>query len=312
MSEKMKGNLILLLTAAVWGSGFISQKLGNQFMSPMLFNGFRQLLAVPVLMPIAIMGLRRSGYLSTEVNDAETVAARKKKALIAGLICGGLFLLGSMTQQLGLVTVSAGKSGFISALYIVIVPIFALVIGEKIRLKSVICVVIAVVGFAVMSLQGGLGKATAGDWLTLTCAAGFAAQIVAVNYFVDDDNAVLISVVQMFVAGAIGLIIAFQFETFTWEAFRLCLPVLAYQIIFPTAMGYTLQIVGQRYAEPTTAALLMSTEAIFAAILGALILKEAMSAKEILGAAIIFSAIILGQLEPKTDKAVPDDEGTGD
>ena len=90
----MKDNLILLITAAVWGSGFISQKLGNELMSPMLFNGFRQLLAGPVLMPIAITGLRKSGYLSTEINDVETVAARKKKALIAGLICGGFFLLG--------------------------------------------------------------------------------------------------------------------------------------------------------------------------------------------------------------------------
>ena len=297
MSDKNKGNLILLLTAVLWGTGFISQKLGNEVMPPMTFNAVRQLMAAVVLTPVAMRGLRASGYLSVKSNSRERIDFRKKRLLKAGFLCGLFMLIGTATQQIGLLTVSAGKSGFISSIYIVFTPLLSVFVGSKASRRTVFCIALAICGFAVMSLQGGLGGATAGDWLTLVSAAGFAAQIVAVNCFVDKDNAVLISQAQFFFCGIAGLIIALIVEGPTLAAVFAGVPVLLYQTFVPTAGGYTLQIIGQKYTDSSTAALIMSLEAVFAMIFGAIFLHEMMSVREIAGAAIIFAATIIGQRE---------------
>ena len=299
VSNKTKGNLLLLLTAILWGSGFISQKLGNEAMPPMTFNAVRQLLAGIVLAPLALRSVKANGYFSPEKNRAEEISYKRKRVLIGGALCGLFLLIGSGAQQIGLLTVSAGKSGFITSLYIVIVPILSTVLGTRVSGKSVACVALAMFGFAVMSLRGGLGGATAGDWITLASAAAFAAQIVAVSQFVDEHNAILLSQIQFLFCGGLGLIVAVIVEGPTLAAVLAGLAPLLYQTFFPTAGGYTLQIVGQKYTDSSTAALIMSLESVFAAILGALILGEMMSAREILGAAIIFAAVIIGQWEGK-------------
>ena len=297
MKDRTKGNLALLLTAIVWGTGFISQKLGNEVMPPMTFNAVRQLMAGMVLTPIVLSGLRKSGYLSREKNSGEQLDYRKKRLLLAGVLCGIFMLIGTDTQQIGLLTVSAGKSGFISALYIVMVPFFSVLVGDKVKLKSVLCVIMAMIGFAIMSLKGGLSGSTPGDWWTLVSAAGFAAQIVVVNMFVDKDNALALSCLQFYFCGIAGLLIAVMLEGPHIAAVFAGMPILLYQTFVPTATGYTLQIVGQKYTDSSTAALIMSLEAVFAAIFGALFLKEMMSLREIIGAAIIFTATIIGQKE---------------
>lgn len=295
MSDRTKGSAALLLTAVLWGTGFISQKMGNDVMPPMTFNAVRQLMAGIVLIPLAVSGLKKSAYLSPSANRPGQLEFKRKRLLAAGILCGIFMLIGTTTQQIGLLTVSAGKSGFISAVYIVFVPIFSAILGYRVSGRSVFCVVLAMLGFAVMSLEGGLGGATAGDWLTLISAAGFAAQIVAVNAFVDKDNAVLISQMQFAVCGALGLVIAVLMERPSAAAVLAGAPILLYQTLVPTAGGYTLQIIGQKYTDSSTAALILSLEAVFAAIFGALILGEMMSAREILGSAIIFAATMIGQ-----------------
>jgi len=297
MSDKTKGNLILLLTAVLWGTGFISQKLGNEYMPPMTFNAVRQLMAAVVLTPIVLRGLRTSGYLSADKNSASQLDERKKRLLKAGLLCGLFTLIATTSQQIGLLTVSAGKSGFISSIYIVFTPLFSVFVGSRVKRRTVICIAVAMMGFAVMSLRGGLGSATEGDWLTLVSAAGFAAQIVAVNCYVDKDNAVLLSQLQFFFCGAAGIVIALAMEGPSFAAILSGVPVLLYQTFVPTAGGYTLQIVGQKYTDSSTAALIMSLEAVFAMIFGAVFLHEMMSLREMAGAAIIFAATILGQRE---------------
>lgn len=297
MKDRTKGNLALLLTAIVWGTGFISQKLGNEVMPPMTFNAVRQLMAGMVLTPLVLSGLKKSGYLSKEKNSESELEYRKKRLLLAGVLCGIFMLIGTDTQQIGLLTVSAGKSGFISALYIVMVPFFSVLVGDKVKLKSVLCVIMAMIGFAIMSLQGGLSGSTPGDWWTLVSAAGFAAQIVVVNMFVDKDNALALSCLQFYFCGIAGLVIAVLLEGPHIAAVFAGMPILLYQTFVPTATGYTLQIVGQKYTDSSTAALIMSLEAVFAAIFGALFLREMMSLREIIGAAIIFTATIIGQKE---------------
>ena len=297
MSNKNKGNLILLLTAILWGTGFISQKLGNRVMPPMTFNAVRQLMAAVVLTPLVLYGLKKNGYLSRESNMYSQLADRKKRLLKGGVLCGLFMLIGTATQQIGLLTVSAGKSGFISSIYIVFTPLFSVIVGSKVKRRTVICIAIAMMGFAVMSLKGGISGATPGDWLTLASAAGFAAQIVAVNCFVDKDNAVLLSQLQFFFCGAAGLAVALIMEGPAWAGVLAGIPILLYQTFVPTAGGYTLQIIGQKYTDSSTAARIMSTEAILAMIFGAIFLHEMMSMREIAGAAIIFAATILGQRE---------------
>ena len=297
MKDRTKGNIALLLTAMAWGTGFIAQKLGNQVMPPIAFNAVRQLMAALVMSPFMFAGLKRSGYFSAEKNSESTLEFRRKKTIAAGLVCGFFLMLGTTTQQIGLVTVSAGKSGFISSIYIVFTPIFTMALGVKVRPKSIFCVIMAMFGFAVMSLQGGLGGATVGDWLTLVSAAGFAAQIVSINHFVDKDNALLISVLQMLVGGLIGMCISLATEPQSAAALIECMPILLYSTLVPTSLGYTLQIVGQKYTDSSTAALLMSLESVFAAIFGAIFLKEMMSARELAGCAIILAATIIGQKE---------------
>ena len=295
MSNRTKGNLALLLTAAMWGSGFISQKLGNAVMPPMTFNAVRQILAALLLTPFVIRSLKKSGYLSRAVNSASQIEHRKKKLLMACLVCGAFLLIGTEAQQIGLLTVSAGKSGFISALYIVMVPFFSVLLGEKVRKRSVVCVIAAMAGFAIMSLRGGLSGATPGDWWTLCSAAAFAAQIVMVNEYVDKDNALAIACLQFWFCGIAGMVIAVIMEGWQLPGVLAGIPVLIYQTLGPTATGYTMQTIGQKYTDSSTAALIMSLEAVFAAIFGALFLGEMMSAREMTGAAIILAATVMGQ-----------------
>lgn len=299
MRSKTKGNLILILVAMMWGSGFISQKFGNMAMPPMTFNAIRQLMSGLVLTPLVMHSLSKSAYMSKDANTEEELRSKRSRLLKGGALCGIFLLLGTMTQQVGLLTVSAGKSGFITSLYIVIVPLLSAAIGSKVSKKAVFCVVIALAGYAIMSLRGGLGGATRGDWLTLFAAAAFAAQIVSISRFVDEGNAVMLSRMQFFLSGAVGLIIAIIVEQPALSEILDGVGPLIYQALVPGAGGYTLQMVGQRYTESTTAALIMSTEAVFATLFGALVLGELMSGMEMLGAAIIFSAVILGQVDPK-------------
>ena len=128
MSDKAKGSIALLLTAILWGTGFISQKFGNAVMPPMTFNAVRQLMAAAVLTPLVMSGLKRSGYFDPSRSTAEEIAERRSRALKAGLICGFFLMIGTATQQVGLLTVSAGKSGFISSVYIVFVPFFSVLL----------------------------------------------------------------------------------------------------------------------------------------------------------------------------------------
>ena len=299
MSNKFKGNTALLITAIVWGMGFIFQKMGNAVMPPMSFNAIRQFLAAVVLSPVLIFGLRKSGYLSKQNNTYSTLAYRRKKSLMGGLVCGLCLLGGSVSQQIGLVTVSAGKSGFITTLYIVMTPILSVIVGNKVKRKDFVCILIAVVGFYFLSCKGGLGGVTFGDWLTLFGALCFAAQIVAVNHFVDKDNDIIISVLQMAFCGIIGLIAALIIEHPTMAQIYAGLPALLLSTFIPTALGFTLQIVGQKYTDSTSAALLMSLESVFSVIFGALLLGELMAGRELLGCAIIFAAVIINQVDIK-------------
>lgn len=299
MSDKTKGNLILLFTAIVWGSGFIAQKLGMAFIGPFSFNGSRQLVGGLVLIPYAIYEAKKTGYLSRSKYSATEVDRHRNQLIKGGLLCGLLLCCATNLQQIGLATVSAGKSGFITAIYIVLVPIVGLAFGERNNLRIWGCVFLAMVGFGFLSLKGGFGSVSQGDVITLVSALFFAFQIVAVNAHVTKSNAIMLSTIQMLFSAILGCSVALLIEHPTWLALLASAKPILYAGLVPTAIGYTGQVVGQKYTDPTIASLLMSLEAVFAVILGAMFLHEHMMLRELLGCVIIFSAVIIAQLPDK-------------
>ena len=184
---------------------------------------------------------------------------------------------------------------FNTAIYIVIVPIVSVLLGNKVKRRSVLCALLALFGFAVMSLSGDITKTTTGDWLTLLSTLMFSGQILSINHFVDEDNSIIISVLQMGFGGMMGMVYSLIVEHPQLSQYAGALPVIIYAVLVPTCIGYTLQIVGQRYTEPSTASLIMSLEAVFATVFGAIFLREWPSTRELIGCAIILVATILGQ-----------------
>lgn len=291
-----KGNICLFTTALLWGTGFIAQKLGMDHMSPLLFNGIRLILASLVLLPLMMREMNASEMFSKEWNTAETIAVRKGNIIKGSLVCGLFLAAGGNLQQAGLVTVDAGKSAFISVLYVVIVPLLSVFLGKKVEKRIWVSVLMAITGFALLSLRGGVGGVTAGDLITLASALFFALQIISVNHYITMTNAIILSVAQMIVSGAISIGLSFVLEDPSIAQIVTCAVPLFYSALIPTAIGYTLQIVGQQYTSPTVASLLMSLEAVFSVVFGVIFLHEIMSVQECVGCAVIFAAIVLAQL----------------
>lgn len=297
MNNKLKGNLLLLVTAFAWGSGFIARKLGNAAIPAITFNGLRQLGAAIVLLPIMFYGLKKSGYLSKSLNSYKRYRFHKYRVLIGGVVCGICMTLASTLQSMGLATVSAGKSGFITSMYVVITPLLAVLMGRKLEKKMYFCVAAAVVGFCLLSLKGGLGSVHIGDWFLLGSAAAFAIQIIAINKYVDKDNNLMLSVIQMAICGILELIVAVPIEQPSIAQFSSCMPALAYSILIPSALGYTFQVIGQKHTDSSSAALILSLESVFSVLVGAIVLHEHMMPRELVGCVLIFAAVIVSQID---------------
>lgn len=297
MNNKLKGNLLLLVTAFAWGSGFIARKLGNAAIPAITFNGLRQLGAAIVLLPIMFYGLKKSGYLSKSLNSYKRYRFHKYRVLIGGVVCGICMTLASTLQSMGLATVSAGKSGFITSMYVVITPLLAVLMGRKLEKKMYFCVAAAVVGFCLLSLKGGLDSVHIGDWFLLGSAAAFAIQIIAINKYVDKDNNLMLSVIQMAICGILELIVAVPIEQPSIAQFSSCMPALAYSILIPSALGYTFQVIGQKHTDSSSAALILSLESVFSVLVGAIVLHEHMMPRELAGCALIFAAVIVSQID---------------
>ena len=297
MSNRLKGNLLLLITAFAWGSGFIARKLGNAAIPAITFNGLRQLGAAIVLMPIMIYGLKNSGYLSKGCNSIKRFRFHRYRVVVGGAVCGICMTLASTLQSMGLATVSAGKSGFITSMYVVITPLLAVLMGRKLEKKMYFCVTAAVAGFCLLSLKGGLGSIHVGDWYLLGSAVAFAVQIMAINKYVDKDNDLMLSVIQMAVCGILELLVAVPIEQPSFAQFSSCVPALTYSILIPSAIGYTCQVIGQKYADSTSAALILSLESVFSVLVGAIVLHERMMSRELLGCVLIFAAVVISQVD---------------
>ena len=308
MNRQLRGSLLLLLTAAIWGAAFVAQRMGMDHLGPMSFNGIRMILAGVALLPVlAWRKLRpeRTGAEGSREPDGNKTAG-KREQWTAGLLCGLLLFVSSTLQQFGLVETTAGKAGFITALYVVLVP----VVNYCLFRKTVSRWVILSVGFAVAGLflicvpAGQIWVANRGDLLVLGCAVCFTGHILVVDAFSSRTDALTVSCTQFFVCGILSMIGAWLTETITWEGIRAAAFPIIYAGVLSGAVGYTLQIVAQKDTNPTVASLLMCLEAVFALLTGALLLGERMTSRESIGCVIMFAAVILAQIphRSKTEK----------
>ena len=302
MSRNWKGNLMLLLTAFIWGSAFVAQSTGMNYIGPFTFLAIRSFLGVIALLPVIAFRASKQEKTVRQQNS------RVKITWTGGFCCGIILGVASAFQQVGLGMTSAGKAGFITALYIVIVPIVSVFIGKKIHLSTWFYLLIALVGFYLLSVKEGfsIGK---GDLLVLCCAFCYSIHILTIDYFLNKGaDTVKMSCIQFLVSGVLGLILTVLFETPSlasiWDA---KIPLL-YAGVLSSGVAYTLQIVGQKYTEPTIATLLMSLESVFAALTGWIVLHEVLSGKELLGCLLVFLAVILAQIPFPIKRKITDEE----
>ena len=292
MSRRMRGNLLLLLTAFIWGVAFVAQKEGGAVVGSLTFNGVRSLLGGGLLLTLLPL-LDRVG-LSRRPQTAE----ERKSLWLGGVLCGLALFTATNLQQLGLATTTAGKGGFITALYIVLVPVFGLFIGRRTTLYTWLGVALAVAGLYLLCMQGesGIGG---GDLLVMACAPVFAVQILLVDRFAPRTDCIRLSCIQFFTVGVLNLPLMFLFETPSLTALADCWVSVLYAGLLSSGVAYTLQIVAQKDAHPTTASVLMSFESVFAVLAGVVLLGDRMTAWEWTGCGVMFAAVILAQLPQK-------------
>ena len=294
MSKRMFGNLALLLTAMIWGSAFVAQSVGMDYVGPFTFQAARSLLGSVVLLPVIFLMDRRG-------NEKKPATPEQRKYLLgSGLACGVLLFAACAMQQVGLQYTTAGKSGFLTSLYIILVPLFGLFLGKKVTPWIWISIVLAAVGLYLLCGGGAfsLGK---GELLTLGCAVTFSFHILLIDRVSPKLDGVRLSCLQFFVCGVISLVFMAFTEKPQLSGLLQCWLPICYAGILSSGVGYTLQSVGQSKTDPTVASLLMSLESVFSVIFGWLLLHQSLSVPEMLGCVLVFGGVILAQL-PKKDK----------
>lgn len=304
MNSKLKNDALLVLTALIWGSAFVAQSVGMDYMGPFTFNSLRCLLGGLVLLPVIwIMGRKDPkgpAYRpdSRSIEEGQKKRGDKKILLTGGLCCGIALAAASSLQQIGLVYTSAGKAGFITALYILIVPVLGLFLGKKVGLKTWIGVGLAIIGMYFLCIKEGF-FISYGDFLVMICAFIFSLHILIIDYFSPKVDGVKLSCIQFWVAGILCAVPMIISEKPTFEAVAAAWLPLLYAGILSCGVAYTLQIIAQKNTDPTVASLILSMESVFAALAGWILINETLSPKEIFGCVLVFTAIILAQLPQK-------------
>lgn len=293
MSKKLKGNLILLITTIAWGSSFVAQRLGmsENTLTPTSFISMRTLMGGIVLLPFILFGKK---------NDKKKHPAENKNLLIGGIVTGVILCFASVMQTWGMAfpDTSAGKAGFITALYIIFVPIVGFFMGKKVSPLVLVGIIMATLGmYLLCSLNTSESlMLSRGDFYVLISSILYTFHILSIDYFTERvQDAVKLACIQFFVCGLLTLFWTFITRTFSpSEIWKNILPIL-YSGVISCGIGYTLQNVGQKYTDPTSASLIMSLESVFSAISGALFLHEYMTSTQTLGCALTFAAVIITQ-----------------
>lgn len=289
----IKQSLLLLLAAAIWGTAFVAQSVGTEYVGTFTFNCVRNLIGSLVLLPVIIfLGKRKE-----EVHEDEALkmpASPRKMLWLGGVCCGVVLFMASNLQQYAIGFTSVGKAGFITALYIVLVPILGIFLKKPAGGKVWSSVILSVFGLYLLCMKEAFAMGR-GEWLLLLGAVLFAVHILVIDYFVAFNNGVQMACIQFFTCGVLSGIFMFILEAPNWSGiFAAALPIL-YAGIMSCGVAYTLQIVGQKGMNPTVCSLLLSMESVFSVLAGFVILGQALSVRELFGCVIMFIAILLAQ-----------------
>jgi len=290
--EEVKSSALLLLTAAIWGFAFVAQRVGMQHVGAFTFNGLRFMLGSISLLPILYFANRKS----KESYDDKKEVSDNKSVIIAGIIAGSVLFFGASLQQVGLIYTTAGKAGFITGLYIVIVPILGLLLKQKTNVATWLGVLVAAVGLYFLSVNEGF-YIEFGDLLELIGAVFWAVHILVIDHFTKKVDALKLSFAQYITCSVLSLITAFVFEDINFGVIPQVLIPLLYGGIMSVGVAYTLQVVAQKHAKPSHAAIAMSMESVFASIGGLLLLGEIMPLRGYLGCGLMLAGMLLSQYE---------------
>lgn len=301
----IRQSLLLLLTAAIWGVAFVAQSVGMEYIGPFTFNAVRNVIGAAVLLPcLAFLVRKKADGVSKEnakmpqtINFREKLRTGEYKTLFAGGICCGVLLcVASNLQQFGIQYTTVGKAGFITAMYIVLVPMIGIFLRKKTGAKVWLAVGIAVAGLYLLCMTGGSFLLQKGDLLILACAFVFSIHILVIDYFSPKVNGVAMSCIQFFVCGLLSAVGMLLFEEPQWQQILAAWVPVLYAGVLSCGVAYTLQIVGQKGMNPTAASLILSLESAVSLLAGWLILGQKLTKRELIGCMLMFAAIVLVQL----------------
>lgn len=297
-----------MLTSFIWGSAFVAQSSGMDYVGPYTYNMARNVLAFLFLVPVIyVIGKKKgvtdnadsgAGINETASREAnwKSILLPDRTTLVGGIYCGLVMAVASSLQQIGITMTTAGKAGFITALYIILVPLMGVFIGKKIPRIIWFCVVLAMAGFYLLCVKEGF-SISKGDILVLFCSVGFSVHIMTIDHFTSKGvDGVKMACIQFAVAAIVMTPVMFLLENPSVSGLLSAWMTIAYAGILSSGVGFTLQIVAQKDTDPTTATLIMSLESVFAAVSGCLFLNEVLLLKEILGCILVFVAVILAQV----------------
>lgn len=286
-SIRMRANAMLLLTAVIWGVAFVAQSVGMDYVGPFTFSSVRNLIGGVVLLPCIALLDRMDSRSQTKEHKAWPI--------VGGVWCGVSLAVSEVLQQFGIARTAVGKAGFLTAMYILIVPLMGLVVGKRVRGKVWAAVALALCGMYLLCLTESFGIAL-GDLLVLAAAVGFSTHILIIDYFSPGVDCVRMSCIQFFTAGVLCILPMLLIERPTWDAILGAWAPILYAGVLSSAVAYTLQVIGQKDTEPTVASLILSLESVVAALAGWALLGERLSVRELTGCVLAFAAIILAQL----------------
>lgn len=314
---QLKHSLLLLLTATIWGFAFVAQSIGMDYVKPFTFNGVRSAIGALFLVPCIFLFQKRTNTSSVqesiktstpktnssvhETSPSRQIDGSKKDLLLGGICCGIVLAAASSLQQIGISYTTVGKAGFLTAIYIVLVPILGLFLKKKCSSFVWISVALALVGLYLLSVTDGFGSIGKGDLLLIVGSFLFAVHILVVDYFSPRCNGVALSCIQFFVCAIVCLVPAFLFEQPSLSSILAAWAPILYAGVLSCGVGYTLQIIGQKGMNPTIASLILSLESTISVLAGWLLLGQTLSTRELTGCGIVFVAIILAQL-PSPEK----------
>lgn len=301
---QFRNSLLLLLTATIWGTAFVAQSVGMDYVGPFTFTCVRSIVGGIVLIPCILFlnQLKEKENGSSLKSQKVSNTLVTKTEWIGGICCGIALCAASNFQQIGISYTTVGKAGFITALYVVIVPIMGLFFKKKVSVIVWICVMLSVVGLYLLCMTEGSFTLAYGDFLVLICAILFSIHIMVIDYFSPKGNGVIISCIQFFVCGLLSGIIMLFVENPAMENIWCAKFPILYAGVLSSGVAYTLQIVGQKDMNPTIASLILCLESVVSALAGWVILKEALTTRELFGCVLMFMAIVLAQIPIPTKR----------